>query len=327
MSSTDADPRYFSLGLESLRDIGRWAADCAEKTLPLFESCAPEDARPRLAIAGIREFAAGGPRVARLRTLATGAHAAARECRDLAAKATARAAGAAAASAYTHPLRDVHQTKHVVGAAAYTALALDAAHDPTMGTADDLVHWAIDSAPNAAGVVLSEMEARQPGTSRLDTLLYELDAGIRAAHEHAGGGGTKTPQDGDMLPAKSVAEKGRVKPGTTIALLNSIPAVVDSLGLPTDVSFVEPEDAQLVFLFVRDRAELESMMPAAVSRLGAASTLWVFFRKGGKSAGLDMGRDDVWRIAECADMRPLGLLRVDDTWAAFRLRASSAERS
>ena len=34
----------------------------------------------------------------------------------------------AAASAYTHPLADVQQTKHIVGPAAYAALALGLAH-------------------------------------------------------------------------------------------------------------------------------------------------------------------------------------------------------
>ena len=42
------------------------------------------------------------------------------------------------------------------------------------------------------------------------------------------------------MTAKSVAAKARVKPGTTVALLNSVPGVVASLGLPGDVAFVDP---------------------------------------------------------------------------------------
>jgi len=83
-------------------------------------------------------------------------------------------------SAYTHPLADVHQTKHIVGAAAYAALALelDNAGDPSV--AEGEVRWAIEHAPSDARQVLLQMPAREAGTSRLDTLLYELDAGIRA---------------------------------------------------------------------------------------------------------------------------------------------------
>lgn len=176
---TDKSPRYFELTLDSLRAIGAWAADCAERALPLYEACDNADSRPREAIAGIREFAAGGRRVARLRTLALDAHAAARDMADPAAEAAARSAGLAAASAYTHPLADVHQTKHIVGPAAYAALAMELAHEGDSATAEAEVRWAIAHAPSEARDVLLNMPAREPGKSRLDTLLYELDAGIR----------------------------------------------------------------------------------------------------------------------------------------------------
>ena len=172
--------RYFTLPLESLRAIGGWAADCAERALPLFEARAGTDPRPRAAIEGIREFAAGGRRTARLRILAVAASAAAREVGDPAATAAARAAGHAAASAYTHPLADVHQTKHIVGPAAYASLALDLGQANDPGAGDAAVRWAIDCAPPEAREVLRQMPARKEGKGRLATFLYRLDAGIRA---------------------------------------------------------------------------------------------------------------------------------------------------
>jgi hypothetical protein len=176
----DHESRYFALSLESLRAIGGWTADCAERALSVYETHADSGSRPRAAIEGIREFAGGGRRTARLRSLALEAHAAAREVGDPAAAAAARAAGLAAASAYTHPLADVHQTKHIVGPAAYAALALELDRDSDPSVADGEVRWAIEHAPSEAREVLLQMPARQAGTSRLDTLLYELDAGIRA---------------------------------------------------------------------------------------------------------------------------------------------------
>ncbi len=119
---------------------------------------------------------------------------------------------------------------------------------------------------------------------------------------------------------KTVAEKARVRPGTTIAVLNRVPGVVETLGLPEDVTFVAPTDAQLVFLFANTRAELEAQMPTAVCDLAPKAALWVFYRKGSKAAGLDMNRDTIWAIAEKMGLRPLGLVGVDDTWSAFRLR-------
>ncbi len=176
----DRESKYFTLSLESLRAIGGWAADCAERALSVFETRAGSDSRPRAAIEGIREFAGGGKRTARLRSLAVEANAAAREVGDPAAAAAARAAGFAAASAYTHPLADVQQTKHIVGPAAYATLALELDHtgDPRIG--DGEVRWAIEHAPSEVREVLRQMPARQAGKTRLETLLYELDAGIRA---------------------------------------------------------------------------------------------------------------------------------------------------
>lgn len=122
------------------------------------------------------------------------------------------------------------------------------------------------------------------------------------------------------MTEKSVAEKARVKPGATIAVVNREPGIVESLGLPEDVTFVEPERADLVFLFVHTHAGLDDEMPPMVELLAPGSALWVFFRKGSKAAGLDVNRDDVWALAEKLEMRPLGLIGVDERWSAFRLR-------
>ena len=71
------------------------------------------------------------------------------------------------------------------------------------------------------------------------------------------------------MAQKTVAEKARIKAGTTVAVLNRAPGVVESLGLPDDVEFAALPDAQLVFLFVSTRAELEAQMPPAVAAMSA----------------------------------------------------------
>lgn len=121
---------------------------------------------------------------------------------------------------------------------------------------------------------------------------------------------------------KSVAEKARIGAGTAIAVINPAAGVVESLGLPPDVAFVDPASARLVFLFASSHAELERDMPPAIQALAPGAALWVFFRKGSRAAGIDMNRDTVWSVAESHGMRPLGLLSVDDTWSAFRLRSA-----
>jgi len=168
-----------TLTQDDLRDVGRWAADCAERVLPLFEAKAPADTRPREAIEGIQVFGHGGKRTARLRSLALAALAAAREVGDPAATAAARAAGLAASCAYMHPLATLDQAKHALGPAVYGARAREcaAADDPSAGDAE--IRWAIEHASPEVREVVARYPVRSPGRSRLDALYYQLDAGLR----------------------------------------------------------------------------------------------------------------------------------------------------
>ena len=129
------------------------------------------------------QFAAGGKRTAQLRVLALAALAAAREAAHPAAAAAARAAGLAASSAYTHPLADVQQTKHILGPAAYAALALEL-EGGAGGDAE--VNRAVERAPEAVRELLLQMPARSTGKSRLDRLMFQLDQGIRGRTLAAG---------------------------------------------------------------------------------------------------------------------------------------------
>jgi hypothetical protein len=173
------ESRYFSLNLESLRALGGWTADCAERALSVYENYADSDSRPRAAIDGIRVFAGGGKRTAQLRSLALSAFSAAREADDPAAAAAARAAGLAASSAYTHPLVDVQQTKHIVGPAAYAALALELSQGGDHSIGDHEIVWAIEHVNPAVRAILLQMPARETGRTRLENLMYKIDVTIR----------------------------------------------------------------------------------------------------------------------------------------------------
>jgi len=55
----DPEPDGMTLSEEDRRLVGLWAADCAERVLPLFQAKAPSDTRPRQAVEGTRGFALG----------------------------------------------------------------------------------------------------------------------------------------------------------------------------------------------------------------------------------------------------------------------------
>ena len=164
---------------DQLRAVGLWTAASAERVLALFEAWVGADSRPREAIEGIREFGLGGRPVGRLRSLAWAAHAAAGEASDPVAKAAARAASLAAASAYMHPsLASPSQTKHALGPAVYAARAREAATGDS-GIGDQEIRWAIEHASATVRALVQRMPSRSPGRPRLATLYDQLDAGLR----------------------------------------------------------------------------------------------------------------------------------------------------
>lgn len=103
--------------------MAAWAADCAERVLPLFAEAYPEDDRPRKALEVCRTWIRTGVfKMADIRGASLAAHAAARAAnQNSAACFAARAAGQAVATA--------HVPQHAFGSA-YYALKAIAVADP-----------------------------------------------------------------------------------------------------------------------------------------------------------------------------------------------------
>ncbi|URN00550.1 MULTISPECIES: putative immunity protein [Actinomadura] len=166
---------------EDRRAVGRWAADCAERVLPLFEARAPGDSRPREAIAGIRAYAHGDMRKGPLRPLASAALAAAREAGDPVATAAARAAAYAAASPYVHDLVSSQQVNHVFATALRQAQARELAAGGDPGAGDEEIRWAVEHASPEVRAVVRRFPSGGHVRTRLGALHRRLDAGLRVS--------------------------------------------------------------------------------------------------------------------------------------------------
>ncbi|RCV55274.1 putative immunity protein [Marinitenerispora sediminis] len=171
----------FSLTMDELRVVARYAAESAQGVLPVFEAAAPGDPRPRAAIAAAWEFVDGARRTTLQRVTALDAHRAAREAATEAARLAARAAGDAAAAAYLHPIAKATQVGHILRAAACAARVaeLNAGGDPAVGSR------MIEQARERATPVLISVLRRYPlaptGKSRVAQLMTSLDASLRAS--------------------------------------------------------------------------------------------------------------------------------------------------
>jgi hypothetical protein len=168
-----------------LRPAAFWAADCAALALPAFVRRVPNDERPRNALVGGREFGHGKRRGKALRTLDWAPHSAAKEAEDKAAKYAARSAMLTAAVAYTHTdlaegLPGIRQARHLLGPIVYAALALELEATSPTDVANDVISFAVRTAPPEVLELIRRMPPQQPGTTHLGRLFYALDARLRA---------------------------------------------------------------------------------------------------------------------------------------------------
>ncbi|MCK8475662.1 putative immunity protein [Microbacterium aurugineum] len=118
---------------EDRRLVAVWAADCAERVLPLFEREAPDDDRARDAIARARAFARG--------ELTAAGEIRRRFVAGRAAGAATTPTGAAAARSAAQAAGVAHMGAHAFGAAAYAASAVELAHPDDSDARAGEVHW------------------------------------------------------------------------------------------------------------------------------------------------------------------------------------------
>lgn len=125
-----------ALSLADRRVVAAWAADCAERVLPLFERESPTDTRPRVAIARTRAFARGeldaAGEIRRRFVAGRAAGAVAEPAAVAAARSAAQAAGVA------------HMGAHALGAAAYAAKAVALAAPDDASAVDTEISWQLD---------------------------------------------------------------------------------------------------------------------------------------------------------------------------------------
>ncbi|MBO1901918.1 hypothetical protein J4H92_08145 [Leucobacter weissii] len=131
------------------RLVALWAADCAERVLPLFEAEAPDDDRARDGIERTRAYGRGELDAAgeiKRRLLAGRA---AQSVTSPAAVAAARAAGQASAVA--------HMGAHALGAAAYAAKAASLASCDQETARREEVRWQLEHMTSDARAALSRL--------------------------------------------------------------------------------------------------------------------------------------------------------------------------
>ena len=120
-----------------------------------------------------------------------------------------------------------------------------------------------------------------------------------------------------------LARKLLVRANHRMLILNPPDGFVDRLDPLPEGTMILPEPdgvADVLVLFVRNRAELQRDAARAVASTRRDGALWLAFPKGTSKVKTDLGRDAGWDAMTEIGYVGVSLISIDDTWSAFRFR-------
>ncbi len=122
------------------------------------------------------------------------------------------------------------------------------------------------------------------------------------------------------MPESPLAKKLKLKPGLRAAVVNAAINYLDELKHDSDISQKLTGKFDWIQVFAKDKRELASFAPRAVSALKPDSILWLSFPKGSSKIQTDLTRDKGWESILDLDLKFINLVSVNDMWSAFALR-------
>ena len=117
---------------------------------------------------------------------------------------------------------------------------------------------------------------------------------------------------------KSVAERLQLKGERRLAALNGPLAVSDAIA--GERLRVPAEEADIVVLFVSDRAEFDLLLPDAVRTLKPGAILWLAYPKLTSSLAGDLNRDLIHTVCLAMGLKTVTQIAIDRDWSALRLK-------
>jgi hypothetical protein len=127
------------------------------------------------------------------------------------------------------------------------------------------------------------------------------------------------------MPEKTAAEKLRLKPGMSAALMNPPEGVLPSLCMPEGVRMVDdPAGADFVLVFASTQAEAEARVTALSPAITDKTVAWIGYPKGSRSAGHDLNRDTIASFVRTVGLVVNANFSIDEKWSALRVRPLKA---
>jgi len=120
---------------------------------------------------------------------------------------------------------------------------------------------------------------------------------------------------------KPVAERLQVKRGRRLAVLGATDAINDAIG--SKDARADAGDADVVLLFIADRASLRTKLPALLSQLRTEAILWIAYPKLGSKLAGDLNRNVIAAAAPAYGLDTVSQIAIDDVWSALRVKRVS----
>jgi len=122
------------------------------------------------------------------------------------------------------------------------------------------------------------------------------------------------------MPESTTAKKMKLKSGLKAAVINAPEKYLNDLRHDAEISSGLNGKFDWIQIFVKNKAELDSIAPKAAKALKPESMLWISFPKGTSKIQTDLTRDKGWERLQTLDLKWITLVSVNETWSAFALR-------
>lgn len=117
---------------------------------------------------------------------------------------------------------------------------------------------------------------------------------------------------------KSIAERLQVKRDRRLAVIDA-PGDLDAMIGATDAR-AAPEDADVVLLFVPDRARFSARLDALLPVLAPTAILWLAYPKLTSALASDLNRDIIHNAVPAYGLSTVSMIAIDADWSAMRLK-------
>ena len=116
--------------------------------------------------------------------------------------------------------------------------------------------------------------------------------------------------------------KMKVKPGLSALVINP------PQGYPKgeDISWLTQGRGDFVHLFVKDRADFETLFAKAIDHVNKGGPFWLSYPKGKGKIKPNINRDSLWNLVLPKGWHPVAQVALDDTWSAIRLKPNELDK-